>query len=354
MGDGEIVEIGSEFCTNSISFGKNDYFEISSYPKRYTLSGRTGLNLIAEELKAAAHNVLLPDYCCGSMVAPFARQGFNVSFYNAFDLNNVVIDDTVDAVLLMDYFGFLSEDTVSFALRCRETGKTIIVDATQTAFSYSKTYELADYIVVSYRKWFDSLCAVVYSKRGFTIPEYRMEHLPYSATWRKAAALKEKYIRRAEGDKQEFLTLFSNANRALDADYAGYKSNASEITIMKNADSDFLRCARRENAKTLMNEVKKISDTCDVRLVYADLKDEDCPLFVPILVNECKRDFIRAELIKNNIYCPTHWPVDNRYPYKETLYHKKELSLLCDQRYGIDEMRMQIAALVRALDASIK
>ena len=82
------MEIGSEFSTRSISFGENEYFQLSSYPKRYVLSGRTGLYLIAEELKTKFLNISLPDYCCGSMIAPFVKQGFHVSFYPAFDLNN--------------------------------------------------------------------------------------------------------------------------------------------------------------------------------------------------------------------------------------------------------------------------
>ena len=56
------MEIGSEFSENSISFGENKYFSIVDYPKRYVLSGRTGLHLIAKELKASVENISLPNY----------------------------------------------------------------------------------------------------------------------------------------------------------------------------------------------------------------------------------------------------------------------------------------------------
>lgn len=343
------MEIGSEFSTHSIIFGKNEYFELSNYSKRYVLSGRTGLYLIAEELKTEFLNISLPDYCCGSMVAPFVEQGYHVSFYPAFDLNNAKIDESVQVVLIMDYFGFLSDQTLQFVSQCKKNGKIVIIDATQTAFSHSKTYELADYIVVSYRKWFDSLCAVVYSKNGFKVSGYNKEHPVYTKIWRNAANLKEEYLKDRGGDKEEFLTLFTKARHELDADYMNYNANVSEIEIMRNADSSFIREARRKNAKYLINEIKKISKISDVQLVFDAIEDEDCPLFVPILVNEDKRAIIRNELIINNIYCPIHWPIDQRYPYSNTFYHQRELSLICDQRYGLEEMRKQILILSKSL-----
>lgn len=344
------MEIGSEFHNNSVIYGKNGYSEICGYPKRYALSGRTALSLIAKELKPILHNIALPDYCCGSMIAPFVHQGLNVSFYSAFDSDNEAIIDMVDAVLVMDYFGFASADTVAFAQRCKNNGKVVIVDATQTAFTYSKAYELADYIVVSYRKWFDSLCAVVYSKNGFSKQEYTTKNHFYSDTWRQAAFLKERYIKLGGVEKQEFLTLFSTANKSLESDYDGFMANESEIEVMLNADSTSLRTKRRENANVLIDEVKKLAESYDVSLIYTQMKDEDCPLFVPILVDEKKRALIRSKLINEGIYCPCHWPVDSRYPYKDTIYHRRELSLICDQRYGAEEMRVQIAALTRAFE----
>lgn len=345
------MEIGSEFHNRSVNYSKNKYFKLSDYSRRYVLSGRTGLGLIAKEMKFILKNILMPDYCCGSMIAPFVHQGFTVSFYSVSDLNDVVLNDTAEAVLIMDYFGFVSEDTLAFAQRCKSNGKIIIVDATQTAFSHSKIYELADYIVASYRKWFDSLCAVVYSKRGFVQEESNHNYDRYTDTFRKASVLKEEYIKHSKGEKQEFLSLYATANQLLDSCYDIFTASDSEVDIVYRADSDFLIKRRRENAQLLMSAVKSMSGIYDISLIYNDMGDEDCPLFVPILVNEKKRAFIRKKMIEDNIYCPCHWPIDSRYPYKETLYSRKELSLICDQRYGAQEMSVQIESLARALEA---
>ena len=347
---GDKVEIGSEFSNNSVPVGLNAYFELIDYPKRFVLSGRTALHLIAEELKSFVSDILLPDYCCSSMIEPFVSQGFNLGFYDVKDLNSDIISNEIDAVLIMDYFGFLSERTFEFAKQCKKKGKIIIVDATQSAFSHSKTYCLADYIVASYRKWFDSLCAVVYSKSGFKTYETDLRHHPiYNQLWRDAARLKQEYLNCSSVNKRDFLELYARANRELSSYYVYCKPNDSEIEIMRNADSSSLRNSRRENAKFLIEEIKKINTFSKVQLIFDNVKEDDCPLFVPILLDEPKRDFIRGELIKNNIYCPVHWPIDECYPHKKTSYHEKELSLICDQRYGIKEMAKQAFVLAKAL-----
>lgn len=346
------MEMGSEFSANSSRRGRNEYVDLCRYPKRYVLSGRTGLHIIAGELSPAISRIWMPDYCCGSMIAPFVAQGFQVSFYAAFEWEQMEIDANAGAVLIMDYFGYLSEQTVAFARRCKEAGMTVIADATQTAFSRSTLYDMADFVVCSYRKWLDCLCAVVYSKNGFRHSSETDEHPAYNETWRKAATLKERYIRTGEGDKQEFLNLYARANHELSESYMGYAANAAEVAVMESADSAFIRTVRRENACYLMEQMQKLSETSDVQLLFDTMGTEDCPLFVPILLNVTHRTAIRGELTANGIYCPVHWPIDGRYPYEETAYHKQELSLLCDQRYGMDEMKRQVSVLAHALAAS--
>lgn len=346
------MEIGSEFSEGSVFWGENKYLNIVDYPKRYVLSGRTGLHLIAEELKVEISNILLPNYCCSSMILPFYQQGFNISFYDSFNLDNIVLDKKIHAILIMDYFGFLSEATVRFAMKCKNAGKIIIIDATQSAFSYVKTYELADYLIISYRKWFDCLCAVVYSKNGFKLPKINSENHFYDETWRKAARIKASYLNSLISDKSQYLKLYAEANQNLSNDYIEYTANSAEIEIVSKADSSTMRKLRRENAGYLIHEIKKIQNKFDVQLIFDNMKEEDCPLFVPILLDEKNRFAIRDVLIKNDIYCPVHWPIDERYPYDNTFYHRRELSLICDQRYRIKEMERQISVLTQALQSN--
>ena len=202
---------------------------------------------------------------------------------------------------------------------------------------------------MSCRKWTDCLGAIVYSKHGFVSDNSSKAQVSYNSTWRKAADLKCRYIQRGTGDKKEFLSMYVSANHILDEDYSGYRMEPEEVDIWKTADSDYLRKKRRDNAAFLMEQIEKMSFYHKIKLMFEDMGDEDCPMFVPILLDSGKRGFVRGELIKNSIYCPVHWPIDERYPHQKTIYHEQELSLICDQRYGLDEMKKQANALLYAL-----
>ena len=334
-----LKEIGSEFMADSYQKGVNRYRILCDrqFRRRYVLSGRTGLYMIAQELLAQGiADVALPAYCCASMVAPFVRAGVRVQFYEE------TVPCDAKAVLVMDYFGYLREETVAFAQACKEQGKIVIVDATQTAFSRSETYDLADYVVVSYRKWFDCLCAEVYSKQEFLTPEFVLQEGRFTNYWRSAARLKRVYCVTGEGDKARFLAMYRIANEQLAKDYIGYGAGGGEVQCLWMVDSDDLRNRRRANAQYLIDALRG-----KVELLFDEMGPEDCPLHVPILVPAALRDGLRQALTEQAVYCPAHWPIDPNYPHKKTALHDTEISLVCDQRYSLSDMERQAAIVIR-------
>ena len=62
---------------------------------------------------------------------------------------------------------------------------------------------------------------------------------------------------------------------------------------------------------------------------------------MPILLRE--REHVRSALMKQNIYLPVHWPLDERIDRKiYSIAHSlssRILGLVLDQRYGPEEMR---------------
>lgn len=61
-----------------------------------------------------------------------------------------------------------------------------------------------------------------------------------------------------------------------------------------------------------------------------------------------RRDEIRKAFFHNNIFCPIHWPADWQINYSDVRtnpLYEMELSLICDQRYGEEEMTMQLEIL---------
>jgi hypothetical protein len=68
-------------------------------------------------------------------------------------------------------------------------------------------------------------------------------------------------------------------------------------------------------------------------------------MFVPILLeDENVRNALRKELVDNSIYCPVHWP-KCEYHVLQCGWSELELSLICDQRYDVDDMECMIQVI---------
>lgn len=76
------------------------------------------------------------------------------------------------------------------------------------------------------------------------------------------------------------------------------------------------------------------------RLIFPSFSTEDCPMFVPVLVPDEKRDALRGYLIQHDIYCPVHWPVSeyHKLEERELNIYQNELSIICDQRYTEEDI----------------
>ncbi len=355
-------EIGSEFEYGSIPVGLNKFTLDSFFEyKQYVLSGRTGLDLIAKYLLKVGQvkQIALPDYCCYSMIEPFFKNKFKVNFYTMplncdFSEEGKIREielsiNNADIVLVMDYFGFINESTLKIVEIAKKLNKKIIVDATQTAFSLSKTYHYADYLVISYRKWFDLPCALVYSKENISVDCDKKYYQEYVNTYKKASLMKRIYLEDNDTDKNEMLKTFASANLMLANDYENYFSSSGEIDRLNKIDSDFLISKRRENAQKLINCIKKSKILDEIELIFDKINENDCPLFVPIVISKKDRDNVKKSLIEKGVYCPAHWPIAQKILQKTTKYHQREISLICDQRYNCKDMEYQVNCLIEAL-----
>lgn len=65
---------------------------------------------------------------------------------------------------------------------------------------------------------------------------------------------------------------------------------------------------------------------------------------MPVIVENGIRDILREYLIVNGIYCPIHWPLTQMHNISadERRIYDEELSLLCDQRYNVTDMEIQL------------
>ena len=318
-------EIGSEFFNVDTCDKENNLFNENT---KWFISGRAALDFIIKDIKQKnnkAKTALLPSWCCESMIEPFINNGIKVKFYPIVIEKGELakkIKGKADILLSMNYFGY-ENDSIKF-------DGIVIDDLTHCIFNSKKLS--GDYSFGSLRKWTGIVTGgFAYSKKPFAIENRESVNNEYVSLKKDAMDKKSLYIN-GESFKKDYFELYSNAENILDKDY---ESTGCEEDIYNatHLDVDRIKRVRQENAKTLLKCVKNIA-------IFKTIKKNDCPLFVPIIVPNGRRDELKKYLIDKKIYCPTHWPISNYHKINKTeqYIYDNELSLVCDQRYSVDDM----------------
>ena len=334
-------EIGSEFWKEADRVDDR-HMELKDGDRALLLSGRGAIEFMIQDMKKEGtfQSILLPLYCCDSMIEPFQRNGVKVEFYQVGqDHLEYRFPNTCDAVLVIDYFGYKNKGMEEIAEKEKKAGKTIIYDATHKINGHPEIERYADYFFCSYRKWFYCNYAVLRKYKGkFAVPKPVLYFKEYCSLREKAASLKALYMKGMDIDKKEFLHLFERAEKMLEENDKGYVGE--EIL----PDLDKMLAKRRENAAYLIEKLKGLPE---IRVWSATLEENDAPLFVPIMVQAGIRDKLRKHLIENNIFCPVHWPVSPLHAMGDMSndLFQVELSLICDQRYCLEDMEKEFQVI---------
>lgn len=329
-------EIGSEF-----------WFEGNPQPNSerdgcYVLSGRTAIDLIIQDILKTrkVQNVYMPAWCCDSMIAPFVDRGIKVELYDVrFDGQlDYLVDENkqADIFYVTNFFGYENNLDSCIIRHFKNKGATILYDRTHSFLMDDDTIE-ADYSFASIRKWMGVLDGAVVDG----VSDVTLKSCPYLSSKEKAMRMKQAFIDGDDTiDKQAFLNLYDEFGHHLAADYRDYAMDGLSYSIYKTADFGFLKKKRRENAEYLQKHL-------DLRFL-SPMTEKACPLFVPAFFeSKEKRNLLRKELIEAEIYCPIHWP-KNQFVIPEMEVNQifdTELSLICDQRYGITEMQRIIETI---------
>lgn len=329
------TEIGSEFWDVPQTEKENDLFKDATW----FVSGRAAFRKILQTIELENRGVhqlkaALPSYLCESMIEPLKIEGIEYKFYQVFfkdgrfqcDCSNI---EDCNIILVIDYFGYESFDNPFPA-----SNKIIIRDLTHSIFT--KKYDDADYYFGSLRKWAGFLCGGFAWKKNGSIDKPTDQLSEYISLRKKAMDLKKDYLS-GKGCKDKFRQAFLDAEKLLD-DCKIAMSGNSDQKLASHMDIDFLKKTRRDNAKVLIEGLLDLS-------LMNSLGPNDCPLFVPIATK--KRNELRRHLIDSGIYCPIHWPKPFNDQCKSDKLYEEELSLVCDQRYSVRDMK-RIVSSVRA------
>ena len=333
-------EIGSEFWNE----------EVKKEDKRFFLSGRTALDFIIKNILfeyPCVNSVLLPSYCCHTMIEPFVRNGIQVRFYDVFydgvGLKIEIPEPKKNEIFyLMKYFGYSHKKIIEESY-IRSKWELIIEDKTHSLFSRDRDEISVEYRYASCRKW----CALsglgwAIKKNGeFKLRSFDKLHEPYCKMRNQAFEMKKEYMLNQADNKDIFLSMFSDAEELLEQDYVGYTPDIKAIQDYYSLNQIEIVEKRQRNARYLMKELRELST---VKLLFDEMMEEDVPLFVPILVGG-ERGKLRNYLIENTIYLPIHWPLSNDHmdlSNKALCLYQQELSLVCDQRYELEDMERMV------------
>lgn len=328
-------EIGSDFWKSELS--RNDI--------HFFLSGRTALDYIIRDIQIENKfcSVLLPSYCCHTMIEPFVHHGMNIRFYDVyFSQGKFYVDipepKKEEIFFSIIYFGYhkLSGINSEFV---RSKWDCIIEDCTHSWLMRGTTKEFYNYRFTSYRKWTGIGAIAIAEKKGsrFRIKKPSRINRKYGQIVQSAEEKKKEYIEDNKGDKSEYLRMFQNAEELLTENYMDYIPEYESFYRLANLNVNMIMNKRRENAEILL---KHLSNIDKITPLVSKVNPEDVPLFVPVMIDSDKRDLLRQYLIEKQIYCPIHWPISNLHQISERAkgIYNMELSLICDQRYGKEEM----------------
>lgn len=333
--------IGGEYALSHgvIQAGTKSFREWDENRKYFFSSGRCALYAILKDMEQmfTVGGVMLPDYLCDSITRTVVDAGWNYSFYHV-DCDFHICTDSFagcasknKAILLIDYFGMTDLSADIFKIRSLFTDVIIIADCVQAFYSMEK-YD-ADYCFTSFRKWFSCPDGAMVIKRS---SDKMVELELNDGTW-----WQYKYAGNILKEYQEqvhdsiVLDLLEQGEERLDKDYLCRWNEASR-RIFLSLDLKEIEARRKRNAKYLHEQLVKM----DVDHLYSEC---GTPLFLPLLIE--KRDDLRKLFFKESIFTPKHWPVLSTELNGSNVLYDKELSLICDQRYTLEDMEKQISVI---------
>ena len=305
----------------------------------YYASGRTALYQILRSLSSQHRKLWLPDWLCHTMVDAVEKAGFEYYFYELdadFKATIEALDKSGfkdgEAVLMINYFGLQDLTGISKSIKDAYPNAVVIEDDVQAYWVFAeKENPYADYRFTSLRKALpvpDGGLVKTERPRPMVTGENSFAPLKI-----KAGAMK--FHRGKEGiNDEDYLKLFKEGDKLIPKNYDSVMSPDSQRLFAGN-DLEKAKIQRQANAAQLIAGLDQIGIKPMI-----PVSPDSVPLFVPIYLEN--RDEVRRRMFQHEIFCPVHWPLDGMPVKRGADMAAHELSLIVDQRYGLQNIEMII------------
>lgn len=367
------MEIGGFFefpKLTKVNNGDSAYEHLIDIKKNFQMvrDGRQAIKSVLLNLKDIENKTCyLPAYLCKSILQPFQELNLDVKLYGHEDILKPKIDGVEDSlILVVDYFG---RNTLSNR-EIKETigrNNTFILDATHSILDKERfSLKQEDYYIIS------SLRKIFPIPDGGILYGNGSSFEPLSACFPEgygkileSMILRSFYLNGDDGeikysdDNLDSMLENSNAKTANSPDLKAIKKyylslhyeyeqekftcydtiqNIPSISteILKNISFSDIVKKRNENLKFLYDEIK------DKSIFLYDYEDITSPFMLPLrFETEKKRDSVLKSLIKNDIYPPLLWDLEELVPESFVYEHelrKRIMMIPMDQRYSTDDL----------------
>ena len=347
-------EYGSEHPAVLLPDG---YFEtFNQYGKcTWLRSGREALHLIALNLNPDKNHpvVLMPAYCCHSMVAPFEKAGWRVVYYRLNEdltadldyLVQAIVKESPKAILAMNFYGSASTKEAVACVKNNSPECKVIEDFSHCTFTLADIFNAqVDFYVTSIRKSV-GVCdgSVVISKESLDDSFIEDGETEFVGVRKDSQELKAEYT--YSQDKEQKAVFFPELRRQegeLDAFGGVHLISNTGKEMLKVLNGGMIRYARQQNMKHILDLVSgKVESIPGIERCLSG-----APFSLPILVKN--RNEIQQKLAKRGVYAPVLWPICDKArvicPVSARMADEM-LSIPIDQRYNYDDIE-DIAKIV--------
>lgn len=341
----KVKEIGSEFYLDKSCIQGNDKIISNNLyfgeDNKLVFLGRTAIDYVLNDIlnDRKIKKAYLPSYCCSSIIQPFIDREINIDFYDVYYDNglkyNIDYKKECDIFFVINYFGYQDNSLDYYIDILKQRNIVIIEDITHSLLSRRVFNKHSNYVIASLRKWFGILSGGIACKIGNIFYEQKLVKPEEKIINNKFEAMTEKrnYLNNGnEIRKKVYLEKFEYFNEKIINYYKNIDIDDCSINILKTINIELIREQRINNSRIIYSQLKN----CNEINFLNEIKDGDCPLFVPLIMKKNIKEKISQGLINKKIYCPSHWPKPN-IECKSNIYGN-ELSLICDQRYKLDDM----------------
>jgi hypothetical protein len=351
-------EFGSEFPLLGLSDNYFDTLCSKFHDYDFLRSGRDALKVVSRNIFTENKCILLPAYCCESMIMPFIKNGWQVHFYklnadltiNNENMISLIRDLLPKAVLVMNFFG-LSHTRESVDLIKREFETIVVIeDFTHCLFDFNCIYNSnVDYYIASIRKWIGITDgAIILSKTVLRDkPSYKTDK--FVENRKEAQTLKKQYL--INGDafiKENYRQKLHDAENYLSEYNFISKISPDSFTLLNMINVADIQYARQQNAVHLFNlisNIPEISFPLNINMLF-----KNTPFSLPILVEQ--RDEIQKAFSLRGLYAPLLWVINDEarqiFCTTTELMERKMLSLPIDQRYVYEDME-EISSIIHSV-----